>query len=108
MAQGTISKTAVDKLETTGKTHYLWDKDPIGFGVRVTPAGAKSYIFQFRMGGRGAALRREIIGRVEKMAPEKARQRAHDLAHLARIGTDPIDKKHAVSGKFSEANFGTR
>ncbi len=103
MARGTISKRAVDALGATGRTHYLWDNDPIGFGVRVTPAGAKSYIFQFRMGGRGAALRREIIGRVEKMAPEKARQRAHDLAHLARIGTDPIDKKHADRKAKAEA-----
>jgi integrase len=95
MAQGTISKRAIDGLQATGKTHYLWDNDPIGFGVRVTPAGAKSYIYQFRMGGRGTPVRREIIGRVEKMAPDAARKRAQELAHQARTGTDPIDKKHA-------------
>lgn len=98
MAQGSISKAAIDKLKkqgATGKTHYLWDNDPIGFGIRVTPSGAMSYIYQFRMGGRGSPVRREVIGRVEKMLPEKAREQARDLAHLARIGTDPIDKKKA-------------
>lgn len=98
MAQGSISKTSIDKLKkqgATGKTHYLWDNDPIGFGVRVTPNGAMSYIYQFRMGGRGSPVQREVIGRVEKLSPDKARDRARDLAHLARIGTDPIEKKKA-------------
>lgn len=95
MAKGSISKDTVDKLIATGKTHYLWDNDPIGFGVRVTPSGVRSYIYQFRMGGRGSPVRREVIGRVEKMTPKKARDRAHDLAHLARTGTDPIEKKYA-------------
>lgn len=105
MAQGTISKRAVDALKATGKTHYLWDNDPIGFGVRVTPAGAKSFIYQFRMGGRGSPVRREIIGRVEKIAPEKARERAHELAHLARVGTDPIEKKKADRKAKTEAKL---
>jgi hypothetical protein len=105
MAQGSISKRAVDALKATGKTHYLWDNDPIGFGVRVTPGGAKSYIFQFRMGGRGSPVRRETIGRVEKMSPEQARERAHELAYLARTGTDPIDKKHAERKAKAEAKL---
>lgn len=103
MSRGTISKRAVDALQATGKTHYLWDNDPTGFGVRVTPAGAKSYVFQFRMGGRGTPLRREVIGRIEKMAPEAARKRARELAHQARTGTDPIDKKLADRKAVTEA-----
>ena len=100
-----ISKDRVDALEANGKTQYLWDNDPIGFGVRVTPSGAKSYIFQFRMGGRGSPVRRETIGRVEKMSPKQARDRAHQLAHLARTGTDPIDKKHADRKAKTEAKL---
>jgi integrase len=105
MAQGSISKRAVDALMATGKTHYLWDNDPIGFGVRVTPSGAKSYIYQFRMGGRGCPVRREVIGRVDKMSPEQARARAHELSHLARIGTDPIEKKAADRKAKAEAKL---
>lgn len=105
MAQGSISKRAVDALKATGKTHYLWDNDPIGFGVRVTPSGAKSYLYQFRMGGRGSPVRRETIGRVEKMSPEQARDWAHELAHLARTGTDPIEKKHADRKAKAEAKL---
>ncbi len=108
MAQGTISKRSVDALKATGKTYYLWDSDPIGFGVRVTPAGAKSYIYQFRMGGRGSPVRREVIGRVEKMAPEQARKLARDRLHLSRTGTDPIDKKHADRKTKAEAKVTVR
>ena len=105
MTQGAISKRSVDALEKTGKTHYLWDNNPIGFGVRVTPAGVKSYIFQFRMGGRGSPVRREIIGRTEKIAPDKARSRAHELAHMARTGTDPIEKKKADRRAYVETKL---
>ena len=35
------------------KTVILWDESLKGFGVRVTPAGAKSYILNYRVAGRG-------------------------------------------------------
>ena len=95
MARGSISKRSIESLKTTGQTHYLWDNDPIGFGIRVTPAGAKSYIYQYRMGGRAAAVRRDVIARVEKMTPGRARERAHELAYQSRTGIDPIDKRNA-------------
>ncbi len=110
-----ITKSAIDRLKRderfrkeqgqAGKTHYLWDTDPIGFGVRITPAGAISYIYQFRMGGRGSQVRREVIGRVEKIAPEQARARARDLAYMARMGTDPIEKKKADRKAKAEAKL---
>jgi integrase len=39
------------------------------------------------------------------MPPEKARTRAHELAHMARTGTDPIEKKQADRNAKAEAQL---
>jgi len=62
MATGKISKRTVDSIEPASKVQFLWDNDLKGFGVKVTPAGAISYLLQFRMGGREAKTRRYTIG----------------------------------------------
>ncbi|MBI1774925.1 MAG: DUF4102 domain-containing protein [Proteobacteria bacterium] len=41
----------------------LWDKEVKGFGLLVTPAGTRSYIPQYRIGGRGTPTKRVTIGR---------------------------------------------
>lgn len=88
-----ITKRAVDALPTPlSADAYYWDNDPQGpqgFGVRVTPKGVRSFVFQYRL--RGHAARRITIGRYGQLTPEEARQlaRAHSLS--ARAGSDPLE-----------------
>ena len=63
MATGRINKTAVDALFVAHGETFLWDNDLHGFGLKATAAGAKSYLIQYRIGGRGAKARRLTIGR---------------------------------------------
>lgn len=51
MASGKISKRSIDALRAGNKIVFLWDTDLKGFGAKITPAGAISYVLQFRMGG---------------------------------------------------------
>ena len=90
MATGKISKRSVDALAITGKTEFLWDDELSGFGLRVTSNGAKSYVYQYRMGGREAIKTRYTIGKHgSPWTPDLARTEAKRLALMVGQGIDP-------------------
>jgi hypothetical protein len=45
-----ISKRIVYQIKPTVREFVVWDSDLNGFGVRVRPNGAKSYIVSYRAG----------------------------------------------------------
>ena len=49
MASITISKRTVDAAQPGSRDAFLWDSDVKGFGLKVTPAGGKIYVFQYRV-----------------------------------------------------------
>ena len=68
----------------------LWDKDLRGFGVKIAKSGTRTYVYQYRMGGREAPTLRHTIG-VHGLpwTPATAREEAERLSlHVAR-GNDP-------------------
>ncbi len=86
MATGRITKQAVD----AAPSGFLWDDVLKGFGLRVTPAGARSYVFQYRLGGREASARRVTIGtHGSPWTPATARDEARRLSLLVGQGIDP-------------------
>ena len=95
MPTGRISKRAVDTLACpVGKDReILWDADLAGFGVAVFPSGAKTYLVQFRKGGRS---RRAIIGKHGRLTPDEARSEAKKLLGQIETGLDPVQAKKAA------------
>lgn len=90
-----ITKRSVDMLTPEGSDVFLWDERLRGFGLRLTPKGSKSYVVQYRMGGREAPTRRYTIGNHgSPWTPETARQEAERILILVRQGTDPVDAKN--------------
>jgi len=85
MASLRLTKGVIDAAEPrTDKPNsdlYLWDSGKgsvSGFGLKVTPAGGKSFVFQYRM--RGAKTdRRYKIGRFGDWTVDVARDRAREL-----------------------------
>jgi len=70
---------------------YLWDSEAVGFGLKVTPAGARSFVLQYRQDGRS---RRYAIGRLgSPWTVEAARERARVLLGEIAQGLDPQDAK---------------
>jgi integrase len=90
MAEQRITKRMVDGLEPRPAEYTTWDRDLTGFGVRVRPTGAKTYIVAYRAGrGRSAPYRRQTIGAANKLSPDQARQEAERILAGATLGADP-------------------
>lgn len=103
MATGAITKRTVDGLKAADRDTYLWDDALPGFGLKVTPAGGKTYIFQYRIGGRGHATRRYTIGKHGPLTPDQARTRAKSLALLVAQGIDPREQEQDAKAAKEEA-----
>ena len=57
-----LTKRIVEAAEAAVTDQHLWDAEVKGFGLKITPAGRKVFVFQYRMGGRGAKTARYTIG----------------------------------------------
>ncbi len=89
-----ITKRAVDDATPEARDFYLWDSELSGFGLKVTPSGTKTYLVQYRAGGRGMPTRRITIGRHgSPWTPEQARQEARRVLATVDLGDDPAARK---------------
>ena len=87
-----ITKSAVDRVTPAEHDTFLWDPEVRGFGLKVTPAGSRIYILQYRCDG--SKLRRYTIGRHgSPWTPEQARQEAKRLLGMIANGVDPADHR---------------
>src|SRR3546814_20228384 len=109
MGSGKSTKRTVDAMLPGASAVFLWDTDLKGFGARITPAGVISYVYQYRMGGREAAVRRLTLGRHgSPWTPPTARIAAERLALLVARKADPVaeDKKQigraAIRGRVCQ------
>jgi integrase len=69
-----------------------YDTESKGFGVRVTSAGAKAFILNYRANGRE---RRITIGSFPDWGVTAAREHARSLKRRIDVGEDPMGDRHA-------------
>jgi integrase len=104
-----ITKRVVDGLRPQVREFAIWDSKLPGFGVRVRPSGALSYIVVYRAGsGRGAPVRRYTIATVGKTAPEAARRRAKTILGAVAHGRDPAGEKATERGTLTISELADR
>ena len=104
-----ITKRVVDSLKIKPSEYAVWDVKMPGFGVRVRPTGAISYVVVYRAGsGRGAPYRRYTIGAIGKVTPEKARLRAKGILGAVAHGKDPAGDKTTERSTPSVAELADR
>jgi integrase len=85
-----LTKRTVDVLDVAGREYFESDDEIPGFGVRVFPSGRKTYVIQYKVGGRGGETRRKALGQHGVITAEEARNDAKRwLADRAK-GKDPI------------------
>ncbi len=97
-----ITKSFVENL-LPGAGDLFWDADLHGFGVRLNRNGTRSYLVQYRLGGRGAATRRVVIGRHgSPWTTTEARAEARRLLARVAMGEDPAAERRAAQAPEPE------
>src|SRR5690606_27952102 len=93
---------AVDALQSPASGQaFLWDGELKGFGVRVTKAGAKTFILQYR--NAAGKSRRINIGRHGIMTLEIARAEAKIKLGAIAAGEDPAETDDDSDGPLTVA-----
>jgi integrase len=98
-----ITKSTVDKItappcKPDGKPNQVIHRDSTitGFGLRVTSAGAKSFIVEKRINGKS---RRKTLGSYGHLTVEQARKEAMKFLGSVATGKDPIKEEKAQQAK---------
>jgi hypothetical protein len=80
------------RAEVQGRAQtILWDTETKGFGLRVTANGSKSFLLDYRVGGR---QRRITIGRYPDWSVAAARAEAREMKRAVNRGEDPMGARH--------------
>jgi integrase len=90
-----ITKRIVDEAKPGERDVFVRDAELRGFALKITPAGAKSYVVEYRMpGGRGSAKGRYTIGKHSSpWTPDSARKEAMTILEGVRKGINPMTLK---------------
>ncbi len=82
-----ISQRTVEGLPVESRDAIFWDRELLGFGVRVYPSGARVYVVQTRSWGRS---RRVTVGRHGVLSAARARRRAALIIARIKAGEEPL------------------
>lgn len=85
-----LTKRVVDAAEAREKDYVIWDDELPGFGLRVFASGKRSYVIQYRSGGRS---RRFAIGLHGVWTAERARQEAKIQLGRVAQGDNPAEER---------------
>lgn len=100
-----LTKRSVEKLIVRGTDYIAFDSEVNGFGVRVLPSGRRSYLVQYRSGGR---TRRIAIGQHGAVTVDDARKRAKELLGSVAAGQNPAEVIAQHRGAPTVASVGER
>ena len=86
-----LSKSVVDKLDSSGRDEIFWDTGLSGFGVRVKPNGTKSYLVQYRNRHTGRSRRKTIGQAGPLLSFSEAKSKASEYLGQVMRGGDPAE-----------------
>ena len=85
------------------KPRILWDREQKGLGVKVQPGGTKSFVLDYRVGGR---QRRVMLARCSEIGLREARDRAGRELAAIRVGeADPLSRRREASEALTVAEL---
>lgn len=95
MATARLTNRTIKALRPKPNEQFVvWDSEVHGLGVRVSPAGTKTFLLKYRLhSGRG---RWKTLGRFGDIALPRARKLAKDDIGIVARGGDPLSEKDAA------------
>ena len=85
-----LTEKRVRDARASAENRIEWDGEVKGLGLRITKAGAKSYVLSYRADGRKRLM---TMGRASEMSLAKAREMAGEALVRVRAGADPLEEK---------------
>lgn len=102
-----LTDRAIKAVKPKRKEYTLWDDQPKGLGLRVTPNGSASFIVLRRLDGQ--KLLKRTIGAYPEWSLKEAREEAGDLLKKISKGIDPKaeeEKARKTAERRETGNFG--
>lgn len=99
-----LTKRNVDSAEPNPRPYFIWDTELKGYGARIDPTGAKTFIVRYRPKGQGASAPKRFVtvGRYGTLTADEARTRAKQILGAVATGDDPAAK---IAEKRAAATF---
>lgn len=98
-----ISNRTVEKLAPPERGYTIaWDKEVKGFGIRVTAAGVRSFILNYRLRG---GERRKTLGRYGTLSADEARVLAKAWLRDVADGIDPAKERDTQTKRMTFADL---
>lgn len=100
-----ITKRTVEAAVPGAKDQYVFDRELVGFGFKLTPAGRRTYFAQGRVDGRKV---RVTIGTHGPFTADQARVEAHKLIARMVSGDDPSIERAEAKKALSMVELAER
>jgi len=91
MPKAKLTKRTVEAHAAKDTDVFLWDTALPGFGVRIKPSGAKTFLIQYR--NAEGLSKRYSIGKFGVLSADQARHEAQQLLAAVARGGDPSSEK---------------
>ena len=101
-----ITKQVVESLVAAERDVFSWDAELRGFGVRLKPSGARSYLIQYR--NKHGRSRRLTLGGHGRLTAMEARKEAQRLLSEVARGNDPAEKRRNLRETPTVSEFAER
>jgi integrase len=100
-----LTKRVIDELKPMDKDQFYWDTDITGLALKVTPKGKKTFLVQYRPGGRGTPTRKVTLGPFGQVTVNKAKTEATRILGLRAEGRDPALERQQAKRKSASNIF---
>lgn len=103
MTDQRLTKTIVERAQPRDKDYLIWCGKLRGFGCRIWPSGKKTFIAQYRVGGRSGRERKKTVGTYGVLTVEQARKEAEKYLALAKTGHDLAGEERQARSEMTVA-----
>lgn len=100
-----LTQSVVRELEAGAGDYVRWCGELPGFGCRVRASGSKSFVAQYRIGGRRGVTRKVTIGSYGKLTVEEARTEARRVLRNAELGNDEAAERTKARKEITVAEL---